>query len=181
MSNHSELTDQSIHTPLRWTWANTAARDAETDFASEDINKIGLQSDDNTFWLLEDLTPTFIQVGHVPITIEFTVGAEVSNVINVACQINQNDTAVTAAYVLQAWLSSSLSPPAIVTTAPNGGIAIGTDGVIMSEFVTDKYFLLYFDATGQADIDVTETGTATFYLNVLLPSGTITSSGVMSF
>lgn len=63
MSEHNQLTDSSIHTPYRWIWADTAARGSETDIESRDVNKVGLQADNNSLWLLEDLTPTWSQIG----------------------------------------------------------------------------------------------------------------------
>lgn len=178
---HEQQTDNSIHTPFRWTWADATARGSETDIESHDTYKVGLQIDDYSIWMLEDLTPTWIQVGNAPIDIEFTIAAEDSNVINVALQIQRSGVDMAESHVLHAWLSDSLAPPDMTATPPNGNIAIGTDGVIMTEFITDLYFLLYFDSDGQADIDIGDSGTPTFYLNVLLPDGTITPSGAITF
>lgn len=61
-SPHSELTTAAMHTVIRWTHADATARLAESVVAS-DIGKISHQLLDDTFWVLADAAPTWIQLG----------------------------------------------------------------------------------------------------------------------
>ena len=175
---HTEATDGDIHTPFRWIWADATERGAETDINSNDVNKVGYQVEGNGIWILEDLTPTWTQIGGSEITVEFTVNAQVSTTIGVDVQVNKNGTAVTERYVLPMWLSDSL-PPDMSATPPTN-IDSG-NGLLLHEFITDLYFLFQTDATGAATVNVIDSGTPTFYLNVLMPDGTIESSGAITF
>lgn len=113
--------------------------------------------------------------------IGFTIGTESGgNVINVGLQLkNQNgkDLAVRAA--LDAWLSSDAEGDDIVASAP-GTVAIGTDGVYMP-IITGKLFKLVSEADGDIDLNITQTGGVTIYLNVCMPDGTIKTSGAITF
>lgn len=177
---HTQATDGDIHTPFRWIWADATARGAETDIESYDVNKIGLQSDSGSLWILEDLTPTWTQIGGGGIEIEFTVNAQVGDVIDVDIQVNKNGAAVDEEYALGIWLSDAL-PPDMNATPPNGGTDSFGGGVILHEFITDIYFLILADDTGAFTLQITDTGTPTFYLNVIVPDGTIESSGAITF
>lgn len=177
---HTEATDSDIHTPFRWIWDDAAARDAETDIESHDVNKVGLQSDNNSLWVLEDLTPMWTQVGGGGIEVEFTVGAETGgDTISVDVQVNKNGVAVAERYILHMWLSDGIPPD--MSAAPPDNIDGGGNGTLLHEFITDLYFLFQTDDTGLATIDVIDTGTPTFYLNVLMPDGTIESSEAIIF
>lgn len=111
-----------------------------------------------------------------------TVGAEATNVINVAIQLEQPDgTDLATIGVVHAYLSDSAAGDGVSTTAPTGGVALGTDGNILVEFTADKIFLLQSEADGDIDIDITDTGTPTFYLVVVLPSGEKVISGAITF
>lgn len=62
-AQHPQQTEsEGIHQQYNWIWADETERLAETVVAA-DINKVGLQQDENTEWLLVDITPTFTCVG----------------------------------------------------------------------------------------------------------------------
>jgi len=67
MSNsvrHSRQTiAQGIHSPVSFVYPDEAARLAATGFIVEDGYKLALQLDDESLWLLLDLSPTWIPVG----------------------------------------------------------------------------------------------------------------------
>lgn len=50
---------QGIHSSIALTYANAAARTGATGFASTDIGKLALQSDNQSYWILVDTTPTW--------------------------------------------------------------------------------------------------------------------------
>jgi hypothetical protein len=61
-AKHSKQTiAQGIHTPFSFEYADQAAREAAIGFTDEDADKLAIQRDDNTVWLL---------VYHDPITWE---------------------------------------------------------------------------------------------------------------
>jgi hypothetical protein len=68
MSNnvrHSKQTiAEGIHSPVSFVYADEATRLAATGFISEDLYKLALQLDDESLWLLLDLTPTWVTVGN---------------------------------------------------------------------------------------------------------------------
>lgn len=49
--------------PYKWTYANAAARVADTGLDAADIGKWARQDDDNSYWTLTATTPTWAQVG----------------------------------------------------------------------------------------------------------------------
>lgn len=112
----------------------------------------------------------------------FVIGAESGgNVINVGIQLtdaNARDLGVKGA--VQAYWSDdadgntpSASPP--TTTA------IGTDGVCLP-LLADKHFQLVSEDDGDIDLNVTYAGgAATWYLNLLMPDGSIKTTTAITF
>jgi hypothetical protein len=117
-----------------------------------------------------------------PAAASFVVGAEAGgNTINVAVQLKDaqgNDMAVHSSVF--AYLSNDANGNAIVTNAPSGGWAIGTDGLLIP-VVTNKAAQLVSEADGDIDITITEAGAYTAYLIVVLPNGKLTASGAITF
>lgn len=135
-------------------------------------------------WELENCSDQLQQVQTllgIGLSVEFTVGTEALDVINVAGQVvDANGDDVAQAYMLQMWLSDAPGG-AVAAAAPSGGIAIGTDGTIVSESIADQEFLLATEADGDFDIDITEAGADTWYLNARMPDGSIVSSDAITF
>jgi hypothetical protein len=113
--------------------------------------------------------------------VEFTVGTEAANVINVAIQLNDPEgKALEEVGVLDFYLADDAAGLTPSTTAPTGGIAIGTDGALI-ESVDNLSGTMISEADGDIDIDITDTGTPTFYLVCRLPSGGLAISPAITF
>lgn len=54
---------EGIHQIHNWEYANAAARTGASGFTSDDVHKIALQLDNNSFWLLTAITPTWVAIG----------------------------------------------------------------------------------------------------------------------
>ena len=68
----------------------------------------------------------------VPMGATFVIGAEAGNVINVGVQLNDADgTALALRGSIQAYLSDDANGDSLIATLPDGGIAIGTDGLLV--------------------------------------------------
>ena len=61
MTFHSKLTGDSIHAIHAFTFSDATARNVVT-FTSEDIGKVAKQTDDNSYYILTDTTPTWAQI-----------------------------------------------------------------------------------------------------------------------
>jgi hypothetical protein len=110
------------------------------------------------------------------------VGAEAVNVIRASIQLKTEDgESIYERVHALAHLSDASTGSGISTTAPNGGVAAGTNGKVLAELVADKLFLCESDASGRIDLDITESGTPTFYLVVLIPGGRRVVSSAITF
>jgi hypothetical protein len=117
--------------------------------------------------------------GHAVIT----VSAEDTDVVTATIQLYSDTGAVdelSNVAAVYAYLSDDSGGAGIAATAPDGGIAIGTDGVY-TEIVSGKAGWLISEADGDIDIEVTESGTDTFYLVLVLPSGRVIVSDALTF
>lgn len=113
----------------------------------------------------------------------FTVGAESGgNVINVGIQLKDAagaDMAI-ANHVL-GYLSDNDDGSSIASAAPDGGVAVGTDGLAIP-LVAGKAWLLVSEADGDIDLNLTHAaGAKTCYLVLCLPNGRLTISGAITF
>lgn len=111
----------------------------------------------------------------------FTIGSEAGNAINVAVQLTDSagaDLAVRGSVF--AYLTTDANGDAIAGTAPSGGVAIGTDGLLIP-LVAGKAFQLVSEADGDIDITITEAGTATWRLVLVMPDGRLAVSGAITF
>ena len=120
-------------------------------------------------------------VSDQPFGASYVVGAEATNVINVSGQIlDAHGKAIAFGSALPFYLAQDAAGLTPTVTAPTGGIAIGTDGALI-ESVTNLSGLLIPEADGTFDIDITDTGTPTFYLVVVMPNGKKAISGAITF
>ena len=108
------------------------------------------------------------------------VGDEAANVINVTIQFTDANGDDMAVPVSVKWYhandSAGLTP---TTTAQDGGTAIGTDGALI-ESVANLSGTMISEADGDVDIDVTDAGTFTTYLVVVMPNGLLVISGAIT-
>lgn len=111
----------------------------------------------------------------------FTIGAENTNAINVAVQLTDGaGAAVAKRTTVYAYLSNDANGDAIVSSGTLTSAAIGTDG-LADPVTTNKSFMITSEADGQFDLTVTDTGTPTMYLIVVLPNGKRVASGAITF
>jgi hypothetical protein len=112
----------------------------------------------------------------------FVIGDEVANAINVAIQLKDSagaDLAVRGS--LFAYLSDDANGDSIVGTAPDGGWAIGTDGVLIP-VVAGKAAQLVSESDGDIDVTITHAaGAKTVYLILVMPDGKLAASGAITF
>lgn len=110
-----------------------------------------------------------------------TVGTQAGDDINVAVQLTDaegNNLAVRAG--LFAYLSDDANGDSIAATAPSGGWAIGTDGLLIP-VVASKAAFLISESDGDIDVTITEAGADTWYLILVDPAGRLIASGAITF
>ena len=109
------------------------------------------------------------------LSVAFTVGAEVDNVRNIGVQVKDaNGVNLTEPVALTAYLSDDADGSSVTSSAPDT-VAIGTDGLAIP-LVADKVFQLVTEDDGHLDLDITEDGSATWYLVIVLPNGKLAIS-----
>lgn len=114
-----------------------------------------------------------------PLAAVITPGAADSGLVTI--QLNDgNGVALAVRGAVYAYLSDDANGDSIAATAPSGGVAIGTDGVLIP-LVADKAFILISEADGDIDLAITEAGTDTFYLIIVLPTGKLVASAAITF
>jgi len=110
-------------------------------------------------------------------SIEFEIGAEALDVINVAMQLLDADGKKlqgSGPFAFLAWFSDD--PGGVVAAVgPSGGISDGTNGGMIAENTADLVAAVVTDADGRIDIDVEEAGALSLYLNVALEDRVFTS------
>lgn len=108
------------------------------------------------------------------------VGAEDTNVIKVTGTLKDSSgNALAVRTQVRAYLSDDANGDSIVATAPSGGAAIAANGVAIP-VVAGKAFLITSEANGVFDLNITEAGTKTEYLIVVMPNGALIASGAIT-
>ena len=111
----------------------------------------------------------------------FTIGTEATNVINVGIQLHKvSGGNLDVRGALMAYLSDDANGDSITATGPSTESAIGTDGVL-GILLAKKIYFLVSESDGDIDIDLTETGAATWYLVLVMPSGKLVVSSAITF
>ena len=110
----------------------------------------------------------------------FTVGTEAADAINVAIQLKDAAGADMAIRSALPWYLSADANGDAIATAPSGGIAIGTDGLLM-EWTNNVSGMVTSEADGDIDVTLSESGTGTWYLVLVLPNGKLSASGAITF
>ncbi len=118
---------------------------------------------------------------NLKIKASFTIGAENTNAINVAIQLSNRDNGneLTERAALQWYLAADTNGDSIAT-APSGGIAIGTDGLLI-EHTNNIAGVVVSEADGDIDVTITESTAKSFYLILIAPDGKLYSSGAITF
>lgn len=125
---------------------------------------------------------TFATHKNLKLDATITVGAEATNAINVAVQFTDRDNGneIGERVAVPFYLADDAAGDTPATTAPNGGIAIGTDGALI-ELAANLSGLAVSESDGDLDITLTDTGTPTFYLILVMPDGKLVPSGAITF
>lgn len=111
----------------------------------------------------------------------FTIGTEASNIIRVSVQLkNRFGSNLTSSAGVKIYLSDLSTGLNLTSTAPSGGWATGTQGVLIP-IVSGKVATAISNGTGLFDIDITEAAAKTFYLVVILPLGNLKISSAITF
>jgi hypothetical protein len=118
---------------------------------------------------------------NVPLGATISVAAEDTDVVAVTIQLtdaNGNDLGARGSVF--AYLSDDANGDSVAGTAPDGGVAIGTDGLAIP-LVAGKAFQLVSEADGDIDLEVTESGADTWYLIVVTAAGQLIASDALTF
>lgn len=117
-----------------------------------------------------------------PLAAAFVIGAEAANVINVGIQLNDgNGAALGVRASLLGYLSDDANGDSIVAVAPDGGWAIGTDGLLIP-VVASVAAHLTSESDGDIDINITHAaGAKTVYLILVMPNGKLVASAAITF
>ncbi len=112
----------------------------------------------------------------------FTIGAETANVITVAVQLRYDKSqADSVRRSVFAYLSDDANGDSIVATAPDGGWAAGTDGVLIP-IVSGKAAQLVSESDGDIDVAITHAaGAKTVRLILVMPNGRLVASSAITF
>lgn len=111
----------------------------------------------------------------------FTIGADAGTTVTINIQLkydkSRSDSVRRSVF---AYLSDDANGDSIVATAPSGGWAAGTDGVLIP-VVTGKAAHLVSESDGDIDVVITEAGAKTLYLILVMPNGRLVASSVITF
>ncbi len=132
------------------------------------------QQTENKYEAIKELQNAHLDAG-------FTIGADAGTTINVVIQLRYDKSqADSVRRSVFAYLSDDANGDAIVATAPSGGWAIGTDGLLIP-VVTGKAAHLVSESDGDIDVTITEAGAKTCYLILVMPNGRLVTSGAITF
>lgn len=111
----------------------------------------------------------------------FTIGSEAANAINVSIQLTdrKNGGDIAERVALMWYLASNATGDAIAT-APDGGIAIGTDGLLI-EHTNNVAGMVVSEVDGDIDVTITESTAKSFYLVLVAPDGKLYPSAAITF
>lgn len=111
----------------------------------------------------------------------FNILEEVDDVITVSCQLTDADgVTVSESYALPVFISDSISGLGLCDTTPSGGIE-AVNGYIVGTLASGKSWLWQSEVNGTIELDITEVGSKTLYLVVMLPCGMKVVSDAITF
>jgi hypothetical protein len=127
----------------------------------------------------KQLVSNDIDITPVCVDCTITVGTETTNVIPITIQLKDaegND--ISYSEVVELLIFGDAGK---LSAADGGstGLAIGTDGAIISAPEAKKHLVVSSEADGDIDLTFTDTGTTAYYLGVKLPTGRIVMSDVI--
>lgn len=113
----------------------------------------------------------------------FTIGAKMTNTINVAVQLQDAlARSIAESAVCRVFLSDAITGLGITATALTSAIAIGTNGFILDTPVSEEMVDVQTDAQGRFDLNLIQTASpVTYYMVIVAPDGSIIVSGAITF
>ena len=112
--------------------------------------------------------------------VSFTVGTEAADVINVGLVAQYWNGSICDRRMALPWYLSAAADGGDLAAAPSGGMAIGTNGVLIEE-IAGRSGVVVTNANGRADINITEAGGVTRYLVIVLPTADLVVSPAITF
>ena len=110
--------------------------------------------------------------------VNFTVGPSVSHVVNVALAfLDPDGKGLKDSGGVFAYLSSD--PAGLVLAAAPDSVAVGTNGLAIP-LTAGLVWELVSSLAGLLDINITKAAGGTYYLNVVMPDGSILTSPVIT-
>lgn len=109
-----------------------------------------------------------------------TVGTEAADVITVTVQFKDVNHVNLAQRVGCKYYLSTDAEGDNLASAPTGGVAAGAAGLVIED-VTDVSGWLVSNSSGVVNVAITDSGTPTLYLILILPDGTLKQSGAITF
>ncbi len=84
MTTHADITGGDNHTPITYIFSDSSARTSSTDpntgagYVSSAIGKEAWQTDNDSFWMLKDVTPTWIEISSVGAVLSVNSGTYIT-------------------------------------------------------------------------------------------------------
>lgn len=103
-----------------------------------------------------------------------TVSDEDTNVVTITVQLKDaNGADIAYVETVDVLLFGAAARTSANAVSPSTGLAIGTDGAIISTVEAHKHYVVTSESDGDIDMTWTDTGAGTTYIGVRLPSGRI--------
>lgn len=121
-----------------------------------------------------------VQISQPCVDASITVGSEISNARAITIQLkDSNGNDINYAETCEVLMYADAAQAAFVTTGGSTGIAIGTDGALLT-LVAKKAFMVTSETDGDIDLTYTDTGTEAVYLGLRLPNGRVIMSSALT-
>lgn len=145
-------TEDGIHYPVSFSYANSGARTGATGFVATDVYKFAIQTDTNMVYMLASTTPTWIPIGLQGISGDLTVNSGGTATIVKGVGFFIASSFSTDIVVLPVANSGTISTVfASVTSAPTAtcviNVLMGTTWTTMTTIFTDGTTALTIAAT----------------------------------
>ncbi len=120
----------------------------------------------------------FYAANHV-YSVVFTLGVLTTHTRNIAMQfLDPDGVALKTKGAVVAYISSD-SAGLVLATPPGTSVLIGTHGLSIP-LITSSVFQLVSDASGRVDLTMIDTGSNNYYLNLIMPDGSVITSPIIA-
>lgn len=128
----------------------------------------------------DQLVSNGVQITQPCVDASITIGAENANVRTITVQLkNSHGRDINYVESFELLVFSSAAMTAFASTGGSTGVAIGTDGAMLT-VVAKKLFLCTSEADGDWDGTWTDTGTESVAIGVRLPNGRVVVSSAFA-